>query len=525
MTGSSPTLSHGETSPASVAYRVAEIRAAEDAAMAAVPEGALMARAARGLAAASRQWLAARGTALAGARVAVLAGSGNNGGDALFAAAELAARGARVDVLALSAHLHEGGAQAVRRAGGRVMAAAAALPGADAAGAARAAADADLVLDGIVGIGGSGPLRPDAARLARAAAGRVIAVDLPSGIDPDTGVVADPNACIEAEVTVTFGALKAGLVLPDGCWRAGAVQLVDIGLDPYLRPDTAAVDVMTLPGAAAFVAPPGREDDKYTRGVVGVVAGSQEYPGAGILCTGAARFGGAGMVRYAGGAPDPVITRWPEVVPARQGPAKAGRAEAWIVGPGGGTDDAARGRLADVLAMDVPVLVDADAITLVAQDTQLRSAVVGRRAATLFTPHAGEFARLGGQLDHSAGRAEAVRRLAAELRSVVLLKGAATIVAAPDGPASVSSAGPPDLATAGSGDVLSGLIGSMLAAQRDQHDDAHVRRTAAAGAYLHGVAGQIAAADSRPIVSEDVLNAVPSAIATARRAVSRGDVS
>ncbi len=509
--------------PATVAYDVAQIRAAEAAAMALVPEGALMARAARGLAAASRQWLAARGRPLAGARVAALAGSGNNGGDALFAAAELAARGARVDVLALSAKLHPGGAEAVRRAGGRVVAAATALPGADAAGAAQIAADADLVLDGIVGIGGSGPLRPDAARLARAAAGRVIAVDLPSGIDPDTGVVADPNACVQAELTVTFGALKAGLVLPDGCWRAGTVKLVDIGLGPLLKPDDAAVEVMTLAGAAGFVVPPTREDDKYTRGVAGVVAGSEQYPGAGILCTGAARFGGVGMVRYAGGAPDPVITRWPEVVPAREGPAKAGQAEAWIVGPGAGTDDAARARLVEVLAMPAPILIDADAITLIAQDAQLRSAVTARRAATLFTPHAGEFARLGGQLDHSGGRAEAVRRLATDLRSVVLLKGAVTIVAAPDGPASVSASGPADLATAGSGDVLAGLVGSMMAAQRGRADPAHVRRTAAAGAYLHGVAGRIAATGGRPIVSEDVLAAVPAAVASAR--ADSGDAS
>lgn len=521
MTASS-SLPVGLVEPsAAVAYNVAQVRAAEAAAMAAVPEGALMARAARGLAAASRQWLAsARDRPLAGARVAVLAGSGNNGGDALFAAAELATRGARVDVLALSAKLHPAGAEAVRRAGGRVLAAATALPGADAAGAALIAAQADLVLDGIVGIGGSGPLRPDAARLARAAAGRIIAVDLPSGIDPDTGVVADPNACVQAELTVTFGALKAGLVLPDGCWRAGAVTLVDIGLGPYLQPDAAAVEVMTTPVAAGFVARPTREDDKYTRGVVGVVAGSERYPGAGILCTGAARFGGVGMVRYAGGAPDPVITRWPEVVPAREGPAEAGRAEAWIVGPGGGTDDAARARLTEVLAMAVPILVDADAITLIAQDSQLRSSVTARRAPTLFTPHAGEFARLGGQLDHSGGRAEAVRRLATELRSVVLLKGAVTIVAAPDGPASVSASAPPDLATAGSGDVLAGLIGSMLAAQRYQGDPGatEVRRTAAAGAFLHGVAGWLAAVDGRPIVSEDVLAAIPSAVAAARGA-------
>lgn len=487
-----------------------------------------MAQAARGLAVACVKWLAGRGRRVPGAQVVVLAGSGNNGGDALYAAAHLAGRGARVTVVEVGGTLHPGGAAAVAHAGGRRVAG-------DDPAAAALVAGADLVLDGIVGIGGTGALRPVAARLARAGRGRIVAVDLPSGVDPDTGEVADPDACVQAELTVTFGVLKPGLVLPDGCWQAGMVHLVDIGLAPALDGVAPALTLMDTAAAGALVPAPGRADDKYTRGVVGVVAGSADYPGAGILCTGAARFGGVGMVRYVGGAPDAVVTRWPEVVPTRlpqaatgqaqPGLAGAGRVQAWIVGPGAGTDGWTRDRLAEALATEVPVLVDADGITLVAGDAALRAAAVARSAPTLFTPHAGEFARIGGDLSAPGGRLAAVRRLASNLASVVLLKGAATVIAAPDGTAAVSASGPPDLATAGSGDVLSGLIGSLIAADAARSGasafaDADVVRAAAGGAYLHGLAARLAAADGRPIVSEDVLAHVPAAIAVARGAVA-----
>lgn len=506
------------------AYRVADVRAAESVVMAQVPDGALMARAARGLSIACVRWLEGRGLRVPGARVVVLAGSGNNGGDALYAAADLGRRGAKVDVVALSDSIHPGGAAAVLAVGGRVTSAADEVDAAVAL-----VAGADLVLDGIVGIGGTGALRAPADRLAAAGAGRIVAVDLPSGIDPDTGEVVDAGACVQADLTVTFGVLKPGLVLPDGCWQTGLVHLVDIGLEPAIEANGAepAVVSTTAAEAAALVPMPGRTDDKYTRGVVGVVAGSVPYPGAGILCTGSARFGGVGMVRYAGGAPDPVVTRWPEIVLAHSGPKDAGRVQAWIVGPGGGVDDAARARLAEAIDIDVPLLIDADAITLVAEHDDLRAAVRARSAPTLFTPHAGEFARLGGDLSAPGGRLAAVRRLAADLGSVVLLKGAATVVAAADGVSAVSASGPPDLATAGSGDVLSGLVGSLLASRQGRAEadgsaltDADVVRIAATGAYLHGLAGRLAGAAGRPVVSEDVLNAVPEAIALVRN----GDV-
>lgn len=512
------------------AFSVAAIRAAEAAALADTGDGELMSRAARGLAVTCADILDSWLGRVSGARVVVLVGSGNNAGDALYAAAELGRRGAAVTVVMLAEATHPGGLEAALSHGGRRLSVAAAGPQPAASAldeAVAVVAHADLVLDGIVGIGGRGPLQPTAARLAEAAAGRTVAVDLPSGIDPDSGEVADPHACVRAEVTVTFGALKPGLLLPPGSDYAGLVTLVDIGLRPYLdaraapAAGAASMDMaaaaasMDMAAAGRAVPVPGAADDKYTRGVLGVVAGSAEYPGAGILCSGAGRFGGVGMVRYAGGAVDQVVTRWPEIVPSRALPSESGRVQAWVIGSGAGVDDTARARLADVLATDVPVVVDADAITLVSQDSDLRAAVRARAVPTLFTPHAGEFARLGGDLSRAGGRLAAVRRLAADLRSMVLLKGAVTVIAGAEGTAVVSASGPPDLATAGSGDVLSGLIGSLVAANHVD-DDAALALAAGAGAYLHGVAARLAAAGGRPIVSEDVLTALPDAIALAR---------
>jgi hydroxyethylthiazole kinase-like uncharacterized protein yjeF len=232
------------------------------------------------------------------------------------------------------------------------------------------------------------------------------------------------------------------------------------------------------------------------------------------------------MVRYAGGAPDPVVTRWPEVVPSHSDPATAGRVEAWIVGPGAGTDDAALRRLEQAVDSDVPVLIDADGITLVAENRTLRGRVIERAAPTLFTPHAGEFARLGGDLSNPGGRLAAVRALAEELASVVLLKGADTLVAGASGPAALSASGPPELATAGSGDVLSGMTGAMIAAANSRAGgrltDTQLVEIAAAGAYLHGLSARLAAAGGRPIVSEDVLQYLGEAVAVARGSLSPG---
>ncbi|MDQ6658267.1 MAG: NAD(P)H-hydrate dehydratase, partial [Actinomycetota bacterium] len=238
---------------------------------------------------------------------------------------------------------------------------------------------------------------------------------------------------------------------------------------------------------------PVRGADKYSGGVLGVVAGSDRYPGAAVLAVGAAVRLRPGLVRYAGPGAAAVLARWPEVVAAAD-PAAAGRVQAWLAGPGMGTDGAALARLRTVLEADVPAVIDADALTMLAANPTLlarRSRPAGdsgdEPAGTVLTPHAGEFARLWPDLD-PLDRIASARRAARESGAVVLLKGDRTVIAAPDGRTAVNMSGSGWLATAGSGDVLSGVIGSLLAAGLD----AFV--AAAVGARLHGRAGERAQA-------------------------------
>ena len=512
------------------AHAVAEVRAAERALMARLPDGALMQRAAAGLATACAGLLGR----VYGSRVVVLAGSGDNGGDALYAGAMLASRGAVVTAVTAGTRVHADGAAALRGAGGKLVLAAdrAADPTADRAAnptadpganrAARAAiAAAELIIDGLLGIGGSGGIREPGASLAALAAqadALVVATDLPSGIDADTGVV--DGAAVRADVTVTFGTWKPGLLIDPGASHAGVVELVDIGLGPDLgQPDVAAFQEADV---AACLPRPSAESDKYRRGVLGIVAGSDRFTGAATLAIGGAIRGGAGMVRLVSAEPAAAVARqhWPEALitvadsrdPARTIEA-AGRVQAWVAGPGMGTGDDAAGLLAAVLAADVPVLVDADGLTVLSAHREL----LPRAAPTLITPHAGELARLLGadREDVEARRLWHARSAAQELGCTVLLKGSTTVIAAPGRPparrapvpALVNATGTAWLATAGSGDVLSGLAGSLLAQGLEP------RLAAAAAAYLHGIAGRLAA-DGAPIGAFDLIRALPAAFRT-----------
>ncbi|MDQ0951991.1 hydroxyethylthiazole kinase-like uncharacterized protein yjeF [Streptomyces phaeochromogenes] len=465
------------------AYSVETVRAAERELMARLPDGALMQRAAAGLAAACAELLGR----VYGSRVVLLVGSGDNGGDALYAGARLARRGAGVVAVLLAPdRTHAGGLAALRRAGGT------AVRGADAAEA--PIRRADLVVDGIVGIGGKGGLRPDAAPLAdlaRESRAAVVAVDLPSGVEADSGEVR--GAAVRADLTVTFGTHKPGLLVDPAKEYAGSVRLVDIGLS---LPDEAELEALQHADVAALLPVPGAESDKYRRGVVGIVAGSARYPGAAVLAVAGALRGGAGAVRYVGPAGDAVIARFPETLVSDGSPERAGRVQAWVAGPGVG-DDA--DSVAAVLKSDVPVLVDADGLRLADRDV-----VRARTAPTLLTPHAGEAAALlGVSRDEVEGaRLASVRELAAAYGATVLLKGSTTLVAEPGGGAvRVNSTGTSWLATAGSGDVLSGLTGSLLAAGLGALDAGSV------GAYLHGLAGRFAA-DGAPVGAYDVADAV-----------------
>lgn len=460
------------------AWPVAAVREAETALMARLPEGTLMQRAAAGL---------ARRCALTlprvyGSSVLLLVGSGDNGGDALYAGSRLARRGAVVRAILLNpARAHQSGLAALRSAGGRVVT--------------RVPEHVDLVMDGIVGIGGQGGLRSDAAalleRLPRDAV--VVAVDAPSGIGVDTGTVTGP--AVRADLTVTFGCLKPGLVAGPAAAYAGQVELVDIGLRPYLS-GSPTVRVPDLADVAAWWRRPGSQDDKYTRGAVGVAAGSAPFTGAAVLATGGALAGPAGFLRYAGTAADQVRQRWPEAVVTNR-VADAGRVQAWVAGPGLGTDQRAEQELRTVLGAHVPVCLDADALTLIAKDPP--GWLAGREAPTVLTPHDREFARIGGERPNHAGRVAAAVRLARWLGVVVLLKGDRTIVATPDGEAYANPTGCPELATAGTGDVLAGLIGSLLAAGLPAD------RAAVAGAFAHGLAGRRAAVRG-PVTAQHVMS-------------------
>ncbi|WP_296393067.1 NAD(P)H-hydrate dehydratase [Williamsia sp.] len=463
-----------------------EIRAAEAATGDLLASGVLMRRAAAGLAGVVATELRARRGAVYGSRVGLVVGAGDNGGDALFAGALLRNRGVAVSALLLSPdRAHAAGLTAFRRAGGRVVDA--------------VSRDLDLVVDGVVGLGGSGPLRPTAAAAFEHVRAPVIAVDIPSGVDADTGVVGDP--AVRAAVTVTFGARRRAHIL--AAEQCGRVECIDIGID------VPAAHLIALDDhdIATNWPVPGPSDDKYSQGVTGIIAGSDRFPGAAMLCTGAAVAATSGMVRYVGSAAGDIVARHPEVVAAPDLDS-AGRVQAWVIGPGAGTDDDAAELVRRVLATDLPVLVDADGLTVLAAHLDW---VQQRDAPTLLTPHAGEFARLAGA-PVGSDRVAAVTDLAVRLGATVLLKGRITVVADGVGPVLVNDAGASWAATAGAGDVLSGLAGALLAAGLT------ARVAAASAARVHAHAAVLAArgdddtSAGAPIGAADLLSAIRPAI-------------
>lgn len=434
--------------------------------MRSLPDGVLMQRAATGLAHAVLDLLGGG----YGRRVLLLVGSGDNGGDALYAGCALLRRGARVAALLLGSTHHEEGLAAFRALGGDVVD--------DVADTWRP----DVVVDGIVGIGGHPGLRSEAVAALDALTGvPVVAVDVPSGVDVDTGELDGPH--VVADLTVTFGTHKVAHLVGPAAGACGAVHLVDLGLE--LPP--AAVESLQTGDVAALVPRPAADDHKYSRGVVGVRAGSDTYPGAALLCVAGASSGLVGMVRYVGSAADQVRAAHPEVV-------GDGQVQAWVVGPGGG--DEAGAQLAAALQGGVPVLVDADGLTHVRPGQ-----------AAVLTPHAGELARmLDTGRDAVEARPLAHARLAAErYGAVLLLKGRHTLAVAPDGRTRVTTTGLPWLATAGAGDVLSGVIGALLAAGLDPWDAASV------GSWLHGAAATLASGGG-PLVAGDVAAALPAVV-------------
>lgn len=363
----------------------------------------------------------------------------------------------------------------------------------------------DVIVDALFGTGFRGAPRPEAAELIErinASAAPVVSVDLPSGVDASTGEVA--GAVVDADLTVTFHAPKVGLVIAPGRFRAGHVVVADIGLQHSPTSIRRAL-------AAVLEAVPqrGARDTKYTAGSVLVVGGQPGMTGAAALCAMAALRADAGYVTLAvpvdalrtaeALALEPVKIGWGDDDALDTILEAGARASAVAIGPGLGRSDARRALVRELLTrLDLPAVVDADAL--------FGLEPVARPAPTVLTPHAAELARLLGTDSEWVGshRLEAARQGAERFGATVLLKGADSIVAAPDGSVVVCDLGPPSLATAGTGDVLTGVVGAFLATGLD------ATLAAAAAAVAHARAAELAL-HRVGLVASDLLDGLPAA--------------
>ena len=470
------------------AYTGTQIRAAEAGLLQSRDGASLMRMAAHGLAHHVMVLLRARHGGVYGAHVAALIGTGNNGGDGLYAMARLAGRGVACTAILLGGHAHPEGLEAFTRSGGRIVSGGG-IPDSGARAQARRFREArealegvDLVIDAVLGTGARGaialPEIPDDIP--------VVACDLPSGVDADTGAASE--GALAADLTVTFGALKTGLCVGAGRRLAGNIEIVDIGLEAMLgQPD---LRVLTSADAEACVPRPTAQDHKYSRGVLGLIAGSRRYPGAAVLAATAAVNTSVGMLRTLAPeqAAELITQAVPEAVPADGVDV---RVDAWAMGPGIAEDEAQLAAVEQVLGSGLPAIVDASALRTL-QPAQ-------GHARLILTPHAGELedllVRVGVRVTAADIREDPVRwaRWAAVgYSSVVLLKGHTTICVAPDGYTIINLNGPAQLATAGSGDVLTGMLGAMLATSHAGAGTRELVGLAATAAYRHGDAARVA---------------------------------
>ena len=484
--------------------------------------------------------------------VLILAGKGNNGGDALYAGAYLARRGMSV-AAAVVAPGHQEAIAAARRAGVQI------LENPPAVQLKKIAQRAAIWLDGLLGIGAKGAPRPPIADwleilnserkdLVSKTPPYIVAIDIPSGIDADTGEI--PGQYLSAAATIAMGCLKPGLLLPPAAHYAGEIEIADLGFAPYLTGAPAVIQFEKT-DRKRFFSVPSIADNKYTRGVVGIYAGSRQYPGAGVLCTQGAQAVGAGMVRYLGESPL-VASACPEVVPV------AGKIDAVVIGSGIVEIAPLQEVFSELYTRRIPTVLDAGGLQLLTEKNGLPDVV---EAPIILTPHTGELCRLlrayGENLnveDILAQPRKWVQQAALYTQAVVVLKGAVTLIASPSGYLAAQGDSSSWLATAGSGDVLAGILGGILGqlAARyrlaAQHRIAQARaqesamnfseqllvEAAAAAVYLHSTAGKIAAGQleldkevkligryqphhlaksGKPIKASDIIGAVPFALA------------
>lgn len=494
-----------------------------------VPSLVLMENAGRGAVDALERALGPVG----GRRIAVVCGKGNNGGDGFVVARHLLGRGARVSAWLVGRTGDVQGdarvnLEALQRSGEGV--AEAPDPGGSAADRLRAELlDADVVVDALLGTGARGAATGaiaaaiEAINAAGAAGRAVCALDLPSGLPSDGQGVAGP--VVRARVTVTFGLPKVALVLPEGAACAGRVEIVDLGVPRAWLGDGITAGLAEAADVRAVLPQRTMDAHKGTYGHLLIVAGSVGRTGAAVLsCLGALRAG-TGLVTCATPASqqpvvashllEPMTEPLPETA-ARTLSRKAverivellSRMDAVALGPGVGLDPETQAAV-QILVRDVerPMVVDADALTALAGRLPLcREAPAPR----LLTPHPGEAARLlgCGIADVQADRIRSARRLAAESGAHVALKGARTVVASPDGRVTVNPTGNPGMATGGTGDVLTGIAGGLLA------QGVAPAEVLSAAVYLHGLAGDLAAEvrGEAGLLAGDLADAIPGAI-------------
>ena len=447
-----------------------------------IPSIALMENAGRAVAdAASR--------IVQGRRVVVVAGPGNNGGDGFVAARYLAERGlvASVCFIGKRERLKGDAALAAQRWNGPVGEV-----------SSESFAKCDLIIDALFGAGldrdVEGPVR-NVIDLMNTASVPIVAVDLPSGVNGTTGAVM--GCAINAQLTVTFFRRKPGHLLLPGRLHCGQVDIADIGIPATvldrIKPAT-FVNVPALWISAFRQAEP--QGHKYSRGHAVVVSGGPSSTGAARLAARGALRAGAGLVTIASPR-DALTVNATENVAVMVRPVDGAaelkqfladkRRNAVILGPGGGVGPAMRDQVSAALESEAAAVLDADALTSFAGEAAALAGAIGTRSArpVILTPHEGEFSRLFSVLEpevHSRSKLERARLAATETGAILVLKGADTVVAAPDGRAAIAENGPPSLATAGSGDVLAGLVGGLLAQGMPAFE------AACAAVWLHGEA-------------------------------------
>ena len=483
---------------------------------------------ARGIAAADLMERAGRAVARAvvdvtggtyGRRAVVVCGKGNNGGDGLVAARYLSAWGMRVAALLVDGgdQVREPAASNRRRLASETDVR---IRRFDAAGAKRELDRADVTVDAIFGTGFRGTPEGQHAEAIAAlneASAPGVAVDIPSGVDGDSGGIA--GEAVWAALTVTFGGAKTGAVLMPGAERAGDVRVVDIGFPEHLVPSTTG---LTEPSDVADALPPRAADaHKKVSGTLLVVAGSRAMTGAARLIARAAERAGAGYVITAvpgsilpivqAGLTEAVFLSLREMSDGTVAAAaldvvleRLEDAHALAIGPGLSTQGETQGFVRELVRVaSVPIVVDADGLNAFAGQPEL---IADRKTDAVLTPHLGELARLLGEA--GSDRLRDARDLAARTEAVALVKGTRTAIAEPGGRTRVNPTGSPALASAGTGDVLTGVIGALLARRLEPFDAAW------AGAYVHGLAGVLAGGDLHDgTLAGDVAERLPEAIA------------